>query len=142
MALFLRFAGSLGLALLATLLIGLTESSAAPGFNWLNLVIIFAVSFSAALLSAPLGPLLGKSPTPKFRPRSAEHRERGKVKWFNVSKGYGFISRETGGDIFVHFRSIRDKERRALRDGQDVEFIAVDGEKGMQAEDVTLVTGK
>lgn len=63
-------------------------------------------------------------------------REYGTVKWFNVSKGFGFIVRENGEEIFVHFRSIRGKGRRGLRDGQTVSYIVVENDKGPQAEDV------
>lgn len=65
-------------------------------------------------------------------------REEGKVKWFNVSKGFGFIVRENGEEIFVHFRSIRgqDKERRSLQEGQRVSFELANSDKGPQAEDV------
>lgn len=65
-------------------------------------------------------------------------REIGTVKWFNVSKGFGFIVRENGEEIFVHFRSIRgdDKSRRGLRDGQSVSYVVLDSDKGPQAEDV------
>jgi CspA family cold shock protein len=63
-------------------------------------------------------------------------RERGTVKWFNVSKGFGFIVRENGEEIFVHFRSIRGEGRRGLRDGQSVTFIVAESDKGPQAEDV------
>lgn len=63
-------------------------------------------------------------------------REYGKVKWFNVSKGFGFIVRENGEEIFVHFRSIRSNGRRGLRDGQSVSYVVVDSDKGPQAEDV------
>lgn len=63
-------------------------------------------------------------------------REFGKVKWFNVSKGFGFIIKDDGEEIFVHFRSIRGKGRRGLKDGQRVNFVVVDSEKGPQAEDV------
>ncbi|WP_372864284.1 cold-shock protein [Spongiibacter sp.] len=68
-------------------------------------------------------------------------RERGTVKWFNVSKGYGFITRENGDDVFVHFRSIRGKGRgrRSLMEGQQVEFVLSEGEKGPQAEEVSVV---
>lgn len=63
-------------------------------------------------------------------------RESGKVKWFNVSKGFGFIIKDDGEEIFVHFRAIRGKGRRGLKDGQRVSFVVVDSEKGPQAEDV------
>ncbi|OGT21376.1 MAG: cold shock domain protein CspD [Gammaproteobacteria bacterium RBG_16_57_12] len=65
-------------------------------------------------------------------------REVGTVKWFNNSKGYGFIQREKGGDVFVHFRSIRGDGFRTLNEGQRVEFTVTDGQKGPQAEDVIL----
>lgn len=67
---------------------------------------------------------------------SSEPREEGTVKWFNVSKGYGFVTRSTGEDIFVHFRSIRGKGRRVLYEGQSVSFRVSEGEKGPQADDV------
>ena len=63
-------------------------------------------------------------------------RESGSVKWFNASKGFGFITRDSGDDVFVHFRSIRGKGHRVLHDGQRVEFVISTGEKGLQAEDV------
>ncbi len=66
-------------------------------------------------------------------------RDAGQVKWFNSSKGFGFITREDGQDIFVHFRSIRGDGRRFLRDGQKVDFVTGHGEKGLQAEDVILL---
>lgn len=66
-------------------------------------------------------------------------RDAGQVKWFNSSKGFGFITRDDGQDIFVHFRSIRGDGRRFLRDGQRVDFVTGHGEKGLQAEDVVLL---
>ncbi|RLQ21598.1 cold shock domain-containing protein [Seongchinamella sediminis] len=63
-------------------------------------------------------------------------REEGEVKWFNVSKGFGFITKDNGDEIFVHFRSIRGDGRRSLRDGQRVSFVEAQTEKGPQAEDV------
>lgn len=66
-------------------------------------------------------------------------RENGSVKWFNESKGYGFISRGDGSDVFVHFRAIRGNGFRTLADGQKVEFAVTQGEKGPQAEDVVLI---
>lgn len=67
-------------------------------------------------------------------------REEGLVKWFNVNKGYGFIIRDAGGEVFVHFRSIRGTGHRTLREGQRVKFASVEGEKGLQAEDVSILS--
>ena len=65
-------------------------------------------------------------------------RANGIVKWFNNSKGYGFIERETGDDVFVHFRAIRGDGFKTLKDGQKVEFNLIEGQKGLQAEDVSV----
>ena len=69
-------------------------------------------------------------------PYNKSRRESGSVKWFNASKGFGFITRDSGDDIFVHFRSIRGEGHRVLQDGQRVEFAISEGDKGLQAEDV------
>jgi CspA family cold shock protein len=61
----------------------------------------------------------------------------GKVKWFNNAKGYGFIEREGGNDVFVHFSAIQGAGFRTLEEGQAVEFEIVDGPKGPQAGNVT-----
>lgn len=66
-------------------------------------------------------------------------RETGTVKWFNDSKGFGFITREQGEDVFVHFTGIRGEGFRSLDEGQKVEFTIVEGEKGPQAQDVVAV---
>jgi cold shock protein len=66
-------------------------------------------------------------------------RESGTVKWFNSTKGYGFIERSQGGDVFVHFSSIQHEGYRALEKGQQVEFTVGDGPKGPQAQDVKVV---
>ncbi|MCD6039737.1 MAG: cold-shock protein [Gammaproteobacteria bacterium] len=68
-------------------------------------------------------------------------RETGKVKWFNAGKGFGFIEREQGDDVFVHFKSINGTGYRTLVEGQVVEFIVTQGQKGLQAEDVTVIEG-
>lgn len=60
----------------------------------------------------------------------------GKVKWFNAEKGYGFIEREDGGDVFVHFTAIQDQGFKTLAEGQVVEFEIVDGARGPQAANV------
>ena len=64
--------------------------------------------------------------------------ESGTVKWFNANKGFGFITRESGEDIFVHFRSVKGKGRRVLKDGQRVQFKVSEGDRGLQADDVSV----
>jgi CspA family cold shock protein len=66
-------------------------------------------------------------------------RVTGTVKWFNGSKGYGFISQEGGEDVFVHYSSIRGEGYRNLEEGQSVEFNVEPGRKGLQATDVTVL---
>jgi cold shock protein len=65
----------------------------------------------------------------------------GKVKWFNNAKGYGFIERDAGADVFVHFSAIQGAGFRTLDEGQPVEFEIVDGPKGPQAGNVTKAAG-
>ena len=60
----------------------------------------------------------------------------GKVKWFSAEKGYGFIEREDGGDVFVHFSAIQEDGYKSLSEGQEVEFDIVDGPRGQQAANV------
>lgn len=67
-------------------------------------------------------------------------RQTGTVKWFNTTKGYGFIARDQGGDIFVHYSAIRGRGHRSLEEGQRVEFTVAQGEKGPQAQDVAILT--
>ena len=66
-------------------------------------------------------------------------KEKGTVKWFNGSKGYGFIERDAGGDVFVHFKAIIRDGYRNLSEGQRVEFAVVQGQKGLQAQDVLAI---
>ena len=66
-------------------------------------------------------------------------RETGTVKWFNDAKGFGFIERANGGDVFVHHSAIRAEGFRSLSDGQQVEFGVVEGQKGPAAEDVVVL---
>ncbi|AUJ23686.1 MAG: cold shock domain-containing protein [Bacillota bacterium] len=61
----------------------------------------------------------------------------GKVKWFNAEKGFGFIEREDGDDVFVHFSAIQAEGFKTLEEGQDVEFEIVEGNRGPQAANVT-----
>ena len=66
-------------------------------------------------------------------------REKGTVKWFNDAKGFGFIERESGDDVFVHHSAIRGEGFRSLTDGQKVEFEVVQGQKGPAAEGVVAL---
>ena len=65
--------------------------------------------------------------------------ERGKIKWFNAEKGYGFIERENAKDVFVHFSAINMEGYKTLEEGAEVQFDIVDGQKGDQAANVTRV---
>ncbi len=77
----------------------------------------------------------------RSKPASKGKKETGSVKWFSASKGFGFITRDNGEDIFVHFRSIMGNGHRILREGQRVEFAVSEGTKGLQAEEVTAIKG-
>jgi CspA family cold shock protein len=76
------------------------------------------------------------------RARSEEWRmllmATGKVKWFNNSKGYGFIEQKGGADVFVHYSAIQGDGFRSLNEGQDVEFEITQGSKGLQASNVVI----
>ncbi|MDG6774542.1 cold-shock protein [Thiomicrorhabdus sp. ZW0627] len=63
----------------------------------------------------------------------------GTVKWFNDEKGFGFLAQESGPDVFVHFRAINGTGRRTLAEGQAVSFEIVEGEKGLQAANVSVL---
>ena len=64
---------------------------------------------------------------------------KGRVKWFSEKKGYGFITREDGDDIFVHYSAIKTEGFKTLREGDEVEFEISQGEKGLQATDVMVL---
>ena len=66
-------------------------------------------------------------------------RETGTVKWFNAEKGFGFIKREQGSDVFVHHTALTGEGFRTLDEGQKVEFSVTEGEKGLQAREVVVV---
>ena len=69
----------------------------------------------------------------------SDQLENGTVKWFNDEKGYGFIARESGDDVFVHYTAINSDGRRSLKEGQSVTFEVTSGQKGPQAANVTVV---
>ena len=76
----------------------------------------------------------------EFARAEKEHqqmKEKGTVKWFNAAKGYGFIQRENGEDVFVHFSAIQTQGYRTLDEGSQVEFEVTKGPKGLQATNVT-----
>lgn len=98
-------------------------------------VLIFIASLAAALVSAN-APARKRKNNQQKATKSDKNRESGTVKWFNTSKGFGFITRDNGDDVFVHFRSIRGQGHRTLFEGQRVEFEITEGDKGLQAEDV------
>ncbi|EON90784.1 Major cold shock protein CspA [Marinobacter lipolyticus SM19] len=75
-----------------------------------------------------------------FDDTSPEGDEEGTVKWFNVKKGFGFIVRDSGDEVFVHFRAIRGRGRRVLRQGQLVRFNVVEADKGLQADNVSILS--
>ncbi len=66
-------------------------------------------------------------------------KETGTVKWFNSSKGFGFVTREKGGDVFVHYSSISNEGYKTLEEGQKVQFEVAEGPKGLQAQNVSVV---
>lgn len=95
-----------------------------------QLIVIILAIFIGGLLS--MASATG-SVAPSFH---EDEREEGTVKWFNVKKGYGFITRDSGDDVFVHYRNIRGQGRRSISEGQRVEFEVIEGEKGLQADEV------
>lgn len=101
-----------------------------------NVVLAYTVVSLVTLLLVVLYQLMVQPLVSRFE---EDDREEGLVKWFNVSKGFGFVTRESGEDVFVHFRSIRGRGHRSLQEGQRVRFGVVESSKGLQAEDVTIV---
>ena len=104
-----------------------------------TIVTVFVLCLGCSLLIAVNGS--AGTVTPDYDDEADENdtRESGTVKWFNVTKGFGFITRDQGDDVFVHFRSIRGTGHRSLSEGQRVKFEVVKSDKGLQAEDVSIV---
>ncbi len=113
-------------------------------FSTINgLLILAALIFTSTLVTALATSNRGAEKPTKTVQKSANtdnSRESGTVKWFNASKGFGFITRDAGDDVFVHFRSIRGQGHRTLFEGQRVEFDITEGDKGLQAEDVAIAS--
>ncbi len=141
-------------ALLRTIIISLLISVIATGIStqiltsenfssirglMLLAILIFASTFISALVSSNKEKTnLNKSAQKDAKLNNS--RESGIVKWFNTSKGFGFITRDAGDDVFVHFRSIRGQGHKTLFEGQRVEFSITEGDKGLQAEDVAIAS--
>lgn len=94
-------------------------------------------SSSSPAAAAPVPGRQDKAPDPAAPP--SNESEEGEVKWFNVKKGFGFITRDSGDDVFVHFRAIEGEGRRVLRQGQRVSFVVVQANKGLQADQVEVI---
>ena len=95
------------------------------GADLIGLFIYCAVAFAATFLS-------------RENSNAQRDREHGTVKWFNTRKGYGFITRDQGEDVFVHFKNIKGSGRRAIREGERVSFVVVSSGKGPQADLVRM----
>lgn len=118
---------------LATVIILLLQGSL-PGEGGLpvfNILVVFAVVLVSCVIA-------GWGSGSEEEADENDDRELGTVKWFNVSKGFGFITRENGDDVFVHFRNIRGRGHRSLTEGQSVRFTVKESDKGLQAEDVSV----
>ena len=98
---------------------------------------LWAVSFISIFIASVLSVKLSSSKSASSNTIISGDQERGTVKWFNAAKGFGFITRENGEDVFVHFRSIQGKGHRSLGEGQAVIFSVTEGDKGLQAVDVS-----
>ena len=108
-----------------------------------GLITLAALIFASTIASALAKPNTATVKTTnnqEINENSDNSRESGTVKWFNTSKGFGFITRDNGDDVFVHFRSIRGQGHRTLFEGQRVEFSITEGDKGLQAEDVAIAS--
>lgn len=135
------------LSLIIALVIGLATGFIYDGLEQPDTLIRVSAFAAAALAGALVAVLIGNSnrtgvsskPSPASSRGSS--RQQGTVKWFNYSKGFGFITRDNGEDIFVHFKSIRGEGdgKRGLREGQRVEFSVGVGDKGEQADDVAVL---
>ena len=102
------------------------------------LLLFIATSFVSLFLGGgSAGASSEESSDESSRQYDSSDREMGTVKWFNVRKGYGFITRDAGDDVFVHFRNIEGKGRRAIEEGQRVSFVVTTGDKGLQADEVS-----
>ena len=123
----------------------------ASGPDILVLGIIFIAIFSTTFLPQGTNAIPESNSNTASETVSASHTEThadagsdldletGTVKWFNIKKGFGFITRDQGDDVFVHYRNIQGKGRRTIAEGQKVQFVVIDGDKGLQADQVEAI---
>lgn len=97
---------------------------------------MWIISFISIFAGCLIITLTGRKAKSISTAEVGDGREVGTVKWFNAAKGFGFITRENGDDVFVHFRSIQGKGHRSLGEGQRVAFEVTDSDKGLQAVEV------
>ena len=97
-----------------------------------QMFIVLAIFWSMGFLSV-IGYIYGRKIKRNFR------GETGTIKWFDPSKGYGFLIRDKGGDLFVHLRSVQSQDRRKLKENTRVRFSVEDTEKGPQAENIKII---
>ena len=106
--------------------------------DWGRFLILFGGMLTAVLLtSTTSAPADDEDEDEETAEYDSDDFEEGTVKWFNTKKGYGFITRDQGDDIFVHFRNIQGQGRRSLNDGQKVTYVVIEGDKGLQADHVS-----
>ena len=132
-----NFLISLALATVAFCLINFVSGAAnmlphSPA-EGIPLLIIFSAVFCGRLLTSETTTEAAAAPVVN------SNNETGTVKWFNIKKGYGFITRDQGDDVFVHYRNIQGKGRRTIAEGQRVQFVVIDGDKGLQADEVETI---
>ena len=141
------FLAAIAIAALAAAVVTEISHRVIPGNQVGLLVMIFLACLVTALAVARMGgreaPVQRRERPPRARPRASSEtkgeRESGVVKWFDPTKGFGFIIRDVGGDVFVHRRSIRTDGTgdRELREGARVTFVAVERSRGWRAEEVS-----
>ena len=129
--LFRSFITSGLIACLYTVLIAYMSGNQLP-LGSTQMFIVLAIFWSMGFLSI-IGYIYGRKIKRNFR------GETGTIKWFDPSKGYGFLIRDKGGDLFVHLRSVQSQDRRKLKENTRVRFSVEDTEKGPQAENIRVI---